>query len=363
MSALFPFEDPKRRCLKVHEWPEHDQLLWHSLFMSGDILDGTVGAGYHWSDETRGKYRKGYGRWLTFLITTNQFEPEIETASRITPERVRNYISELQEQVAPWTIWGRVAELLAVAKSFSPHCDWAWLKRIERFLDTNGCDSKCKTQRLRPAHEIAAWAYSRMDEIMANPPLRDPASNYRDAMMVGLLITCPAMRLKNLTMIRIGVHLTKGHDEYSLAFTRDETKTGRPISLPVPESLTPYVDHYIENTRPQLLIGDDTDRLWITRYGHPMKGRSVFDRITKVTKRVFGVSINPHLFRDCAVTTVAIDDPVHIGTAPHILGHTDPRTTEKHYLQANALVAGRRLRHSVNSLKKQHLPRSNHRET
>ena len=47
MNVLFPFEDPKRRCLKVHEWPEHDQLQWHGLFITGDILDGTVGAGYH----------------------------------------------------------------------------------------------------------------------------------------------------------------------------------------------------------------------------------------------------------------------------------------------------------------------------
>ena len=88
-----------------------------------------------------------------------------------------------------------------------------------------------------------------------------------------------------------------------------------------------------------------------------MKSRTIYGRITTVTKRAFGVSINPHLFRDCAVTTVAIDDPEHIGIAAPLLGHTDPRTTEKHYIQANALVAGRRLRKSVDALRKKLAPR------
>ena len=66
MSKLHPHEDPTRRCLKVHEWPELDQQLWHVILQPGDILDGTVGAGFHWSVATRQKYRKGYGRWLTF---------------------------------------------------------------------------------------------------------------------------------------------------------------------------------------------------------------------------------------------------------------------------------------------------------
>ena len=362
MTALLPYEDPKRRCLKVHEWPDRDQALWNALFLPGDILDGNVGAGHHWSEETRGKYRKGYGRWLTFLITTGQYEPDREPELRVTPEHVRNYVEELQEQVSSWTTWGRIAELLAVARAFSPGLDWSWLIRIARFLYTNGRDSKVKTQRLRPAHEIAAWAYARMDEIVADPPLRDPASHYRDALMIGMLITCPAMRLKNLSMIRIGTHLTKHTDSYFLSFSREETKTDRPLSFPVPESLSVYIDHYMEQVRPELMISDETDRLWITRYGQPMKGKTIFDRITTVTERAFGASINPHLFRDCAVTWVATDDPEHIGTAPHILGHTDQRTTEKHYLQANAIVAGRRLRQSIDTLKKQYQSRAEHKE-
>jgi hypothetical protein len=56
------------------------------------------------------------------------------------------------------------------------------------------------------------------------------------------------------------------------------------------------------------------------------------------------------------VTSVAIEDPEHIGIAAPILGHTDPRTTEEHYIQANSIVAGRKLRQSVDTLRDQLAP-------
>jgi integrase len=357
MTKLFPFEDPTRRCLKVHEWPATDQRLWHALFESGDILDGTVGAGFHWAEDTRKKYRKGYGRWLTFLITTNQFQPDMPPGDRITPERVMAYMDVLRKDIADWTVWGRISELLAVARAFAPDGDWYWLRRVVRFLENNSVDSRNKLQRLRPAAEIAAWAYDRMNAIIIDPPDHNPGSHYRDALMIGLLITCPTMRLGNLAMIEIGRHLRVLEHGYHLSFAPDETKTRRHLSMPVPASLTPYITHYIDAVRPVLLNGAVSDRLWITRYGEPMKGQTIYQRITTVTQRAFGRSINPHLFRDCAVTSVAIDDPEHIGIAAPLLGHTDPRTTEKHYIQANAIAAGRRLRKSVDTLRKELAPR------
>lgn len=357
MTKLLPFEDPTRRCLKVNEWPETDQQAWCALFAPGDILDGTMGAGCHWAEATREKYRKGYGRWLTFLITTSQLDQGTLPAARVTPDRVVAYMGKLRDDgIVDWTLWGRIAELLAVARAFDSGIDWSWLRRIVRYMETNSVDSRNKLPRLRTAGEIAAWAYGRMDEIIANPPVRDPASHFRDALMIGLLITCPTMRLSNLAMIEIGRHLRILEDSYHLSFNADETKTSKPMSIPVPASLTPYINHYIDAVRPGLLLGADSQRLWITRYGNPMKGEGIYLRITTVTERAFGKPINPHLFRDCAVTTVAIDDPEHIGIAAPILGHTDPRTTEKHYIQANAIVAGRRLRSSVDTLRKELKP-------
>jgi integrase/recombinase XerD len=61
-----------------------------------------------------------------------------------------------------------------------------------------------------------------------------------------------------------------------------------------------------------------------------------------LTKRMVGVPISPHLFRDCAATTIATDDPEHVLTIAPLLGHTTLKTSEKHYNHARSLDASRR---------------------
>ena len=39
MAKLHPYEDPARRCLKIHEWPEADQLAWANILQPGDSRD------------------------------------------------------------------------------------------------------------------------------------------------------------------------------------------------------------------------------------------------------------------------------------------------------------------------------------
>ena len=356
MTMLHPFEDPRRRCLKLEEWPEADREAWDAALVPGDLLDGTMGIGHQWCSATREKYRKGYGRWLTFLITSGRYQDEVAPAARITPEAVAVYIAELAAMVVPWTVWGRLAELLAAAKAIAPHTDWRWLRGVVGRLECRLRPSKDKHSRLRPAGEIADWAYRRMDEILRDPPLRDAETSFRDALIVALLITCPTMRLANLSMIEIGQHLLRGKDSCELRFAAHEMKARKPVEIPIPESLLPYLGHYIETVRPALLGATDTTRLWITRYGQPMTGKALNGSICKVTERAFGKPINPHLFRDCAVTTVALEDPRHIGIAPSILAHTDPRTTHAHYIQAQQVDASRRLRRSLEMLRKQYRP-------
>ena len=68
---------------------------------------------------------------------------------------------------------------------------------------------------------------------------------------------------------------------------------------------------------------------------------AIYDRICKHTKEAFGAAINPHLFRDAAATTLAIEDPEHVRVAAPLLGHRTFATTEKYYQQAKSLEAHR----------------------
>jgi integrase len=51
--------------------------------------------------------------------------------------------------------------------------------------------------------------------------------------------------------------------------------------------------------------------------------------------------VNPHLFRDCAATSIAVHDPDHVRIAAAVLGHRSFATTQRHYNLATALKAAR----------------------
>ena len=82
-------------------------------------------------------------------------------------------------------------------------------------------------------------------------------------------------------------------------------------------------------------------QLWVGLTGRALLANMIEVAITRRTKAAFGAPINPHAFRDCAATTLAVEDPAHIGAAATILGHASFRTTSKHYIQANTLTASR----------------------
>jgi integrase len=77
--------------------------------------------------------------------------------------------------------------------------------------------------------------------------------------------------------------------------------------------------------------------------GRPLTAHSLYCRIIVITKRLLGRSINPHLLRDCAATTLSTRSPDDALTAAALLGHRNFRTTERYYIRANQLEASRQV--------------------
>ena len=73
-----------------------------------------------------------------------------------------------------------------------------------------------------------------------------------------------------------------------------------------------------------------------------MREATLRELIERFTLAEFGAAIWPHLFRDCLLTSVAIDKPDLVQISASLLGHTSLRTGEKHYNQAQMLDASRR---------------------
>ena len=343
--------DPVRRCLPTDLWPKADQELWNKITAPRHVLDEDGGYSSTWRDPTRDKNRKGYGRWLSYLIAHHDLDISDHPTDRITRERVKDYVLMLQDQIAPWTVWSYVLCLHQVALAFAPEQNWSWLQKIAAKLKVRRVATRNKLARMRSASEISTWAYQRLDKLGSDPD-RHPSTviKYRDALFVAILINCP-MRLRNLAMVHIGQHLQWTGDVYRLDFDPDEVKTNRYLTLHLPSILNSYLDAWINDWRPHLLQDHTPDALWLSIRGEPMREGGIYSRIVKVTEAAFGVAINPHLFRDIAVTSIADEIPKNIGITAPLLGHINPKTTEDHYIHANQLIAGRRYANSVAALR------------
>jgi site-specific recombinase XerD len=174
---------------------------------------------------------------------------------------------------------------------------------------------------------------------------------YRDGLMIALLAARP-IRLKNLTAIEIGGHLISINKVYWLVIEALEVKNQRHIEVPIPEALTSHIDDYLSNHRLRLLQGKESERFWISRFGGELTCNSIRRQIKLHTEAAFGKPINPHLFRDCAATSIAIHDPEHVWITANILGHNTLATAQKYYDQSRMLEAARHYQSTMTKLRR-----------
>ena len=194
-----------------------------------------------------------------------------------------------------------------------------------------------------------------MDEAPAAKTKKLAAIQFRDGLMIALLAARP-LRLANFADTALGRTLVRREPTYWLVFSEQETKTGRPINLPIPNALCDYVDEYLRSPRKLLLshrspAAQPTTALWISKKGANLTSDQIRAAINKHTKIAFGRSVNPHLFRDCLATSLATDDPEAVLCAVPILGHASFKTMEQNYNHATMLTAAREFASEIMQLR------------
>jgi site-specific recombinase XerD len=148
--------------------------------------------------------------------------------------------------------------------------------------------------------------------------------------------------------MKLGQQLKKISGNWWILFAAEETKSHRAYEAMFPQALLPRLLHYLERHWPVLLRGEsggaeaDIDALWVSEVGTQLETGALARRIVNHTKAAFGKSVPPHWFRDAAATSIAVDNPRHVGDAHLVLGHAGLETTQKHYNQARSLQASRR---------------------
>jgi len=320
--------------MPLAEWPADDQAMWGCAIRSGGPLDDP-GLASHWTEKTRKTTISAYGRYLTSLALNGWLVAEARVQDRVEFEWLKAYIDELMSQVKPITAAGRIRGLAEALRVMAPGVEFPDVKRARYRLKAMATPSRDKRSKIVSSKRLVQLGLKLMSEAETGTFFREAgrACTYRDGLMI-LLLACRPLRRANFAVMQIGEHLTKINDAYQLTYEDTETKGHRHYSSVVSRDITPFVDRYLERYRPVLLKDLQSDRVWITMGGHEMAEGSLYQIVTKRTKDEFGWSLSPHLFRDCAVTSLGAENPELVWVGMSLLHHTDPRTTEKHYDQA-----------------------------
>lgn len=346
--------DSACRCMPIEEWPAFDQRAWKAAIRTGELFEDD-GPAAHWRPHTKKLAVKNYGRWLTFLANHHLLDADRQPAERVRPEAVAGYIDELRRSCKDTTTCFRIEGLIDALRVMGPDENWSWLRRIGRRLRAGASTRRDKQSRIRPAPELYNLGIKLMHEAQRECTV-DPqrgSVKFRDGLIIALLAARP-VRLRNIAGVRIGRNLVKIGTGYGLVFSASETKNRQPLEFPLPDRLTPYMGLYLKEVRPIFCRADSHDGLWASAKGRPMTQRAIYARVCLRTREAFGLPINPHLFRVCAATTIAIRDPEHVLVARDVLGHSNLLTTQRYYNQAHALEAARQYQEIVMALRQEH---------
>lgn len=208
----------------------------------------------------------------------------------------------------------------------APQKDWKFLQQITGKVRGGREPASDKRARLVGTGQLFGLGLQLMQDASGqSSPLRS-AILFRDGLIIALLSLRP-LRRRNLAELTIGQDLLRTGEGWTILLPASATKTHTALEDPWPEALLAALDTYLTTHRPVLVARHGRwhialcDRLWVSSDGSPFTQMGIYDRIIQRTRKAFGRSVNPRLFRDEAATAMAIHDPIHVRLAAPLLGH------------------------------------------
>ena len=342
--------------LRVPDWPACDQAAWHEATRPVGWLD-EGGRLSKYPAASIQAFESAYGRWLGFLSTQFHMANLRSGLDNLDRESLRAFVERLSSKLAPITVHNYLISHLTVARALAPERVFPFLRTAIAHLKRTAKPISDKRSRIVPIRDLYALGRRLMEIAPASPTPLKGAGLYRDGLMIALLAVRP-IRIGNLSSIEIDRHLLREGDAFWLVFPAAEVKNRRPLEFTLPTNLTEPISEYLDLYRPRLLSrrGRHWRRcpgkaLWISEHGTALGRSHIREHICRRTRERFGFSVNPHLFRDCAATSIATADPAHVGIIMPILGHARADTAERYYNQASSLDAARRYQDTIGTLR------------
>lgn len=351
-------------CVPVSEWPVACRYAWGEAHQQSELFDDPKPA-LVWRSATRTKVCKGFGAWLSWRGDCGVLDQHDGPETGVTPDTVKTYYDTLIATRAPLTAYCRIHELFLALRVMVPDSDWSWLGKAANKARAQARNVRFKRDRMQSSERLLDLAQQLMDDADTDPDLSDykRALMFRDGLLI-LFLTHRPLRLKNVAAVTLGAHIVFQGTGAILSIPADEMKSRRPYETSLPSDLVEAIDHYCQRYRTFLLLlthqDDDATRqrnqaglqqaLWISNEGRRLDHRSLYEAIRRRTKAAFGVSMNPHLFRDVAVTHMIRHSPEAALLTKDILDHATITTTERHYNQAQMIDTSRRHADLIESL-------------
>ena len=345
--------------LPYSQWPDADKAAWEAANQAADIFD-EAGKAAGWRPKSRASAQRAYGRLLAWLSSQEVNLEAEQPAVRLTRDRMQGYAAFLQATCSSVSVASYFGVLCMCVIAMFPMHDWGWLRLAQRQLRRAASPTRAKAEYLVPLFDLLKLGMDLMEEseegIDAIPAdaageraRLKAARTYRNGLMIALL-ACRPVRVGNLLQTQIGKHLQISDRMVTVQYTKHETKHKRALAFVWPQDLRPALDRYLQVVRPMLMNANvpgsraPTPKpaafaLWIAQGGAALTPAGLHKAISRHTSARFGYPIVAQRFRDCVATTVVNDDPSLVNDAANLLGHTNKRTTERHYIAANTLAA------------------------
>jgi integrase len=331
--------------VKLVDWPPQDRSLWLAGLQPSDGLDDAQHA------ETLSPLsivaaRRGYGRYLAYLIDAGICHSHETGAARITPSRMAGYVKALQaNRNVNTSVKMRVFELRMATRIMDPDADLNWLTRPDgRSLDTI---FPSEPKAITPPHprDILASGLALIDEateqIDSIGITCHAAERLRDGLLIGVLATL-ALRVRTLSEMRLGRQLRRIGEVWWLCFEPDDLKNGRRLEFELPSQLASAIDVYLDTARPFFLRGGSCNAVWLTRSASAYSIAGIATMIGRRYARGETCISGPHLSRHALATGIAAAEPHNPGLAASVLGVSD-FVVQKHYDRARQVDAARHL--------------------
>lgn len=327
----------RQQMLPMRNWPKADRRAWNAALHDGGLL-GDSGAATHLAPCIKDDFTRRYGYFLNFAARQGSLTLHGPPAAGVTPAMVQAYIAELESYATPVTVHRHLYKMMRVAEYIAPDGSWNWLRRRVRRL-AHRARPRDKRSRIVLTGRLFRLGVELMTRANGHDPNADTATLYRDGLMIAVLALCP-IRRGNFAALRLGSSIVRLDGGWAIIIPAAENKSRRSYQTLLPDALTGPLDRFVAAYRQS--FPDPGDFLWPSRRSGGLSDSRVQQIIAARTKRAFGFAVGPHLFRDCAATTVAIKAGQDMGVVVALFGHRDQRIIGKHYNQAGMIEATRR---------------------